>query len=264
MIDVMSLILIDVAIVYGGLVIFNTILDCKFKNSYFKSNLIYDKLLIYAIMKYSFTTGMLVAVMTVILSGTLLASPLLSSVDAKSTDPRLFPSSVNKALSVKWWTWLFSIPQSSNPITDDNPCDVKQKGLFFYLVGTFGGSAERNCTIQKNKAIFFPIVNVIATLDPTPEFNTIDKLKIAAAGFIDQATDLQASVDGVEIKDLKSLRAQSPPFKVKDNFTPDGILTGVSDGYWVPLKPLSVGEHTIHFAAKGPVDLDVTYHITVK
>jgi hypothetical protein len=196
----------------------------------------------------------------------LIISPLLNSVYAK-TDTRLLPPALNKSLSVKWWKWLLSIPQNSNPIIDDNPCDVKQKGSFFYLVGTFGGTAERNCTIQKDKAIFFPIVNVIATLDPTPEFNTINKLKKQAALYIDQATDLKASVDGVDIQNLQALRAQSPPFKVQDNLTPDGLLTGVSDGYWVPLKPLSVGEHLIHFAAKVPpfnFETDVTYHLTIK
>ncbi len=192
--------------------------------------------------------------------------PSLNSVDAQ-TDQRLLSPSLNKVVSVQWWKWLLSIPESSNPIIDDHPCNVKQKGSFFYLVGTFGGAAERNCTIPKDKAIFFPIVNVIATLDPTPEFNTINKLKKQAALYIDQATDLKASVDGVDIKNIQSLRAQSPPFQVKDDLTPDGVLTGVSDGYWVPLKPLSVGEHLIHFAAKVPAfnfETEVTYHVTIK
>jgi hypothetical protein len=41
----------------------------------------------------------------------------------------------------------------------------------------------------------------------------------------------------------------------------------VSDGFWILLAPLSVGEHTIHFGGtftQSDFTLDVTYHLTVK
>jgi hypothetical protein len=37
----------------------------------------------------------------------------------------------------------------------------------------------------------------------------------------------------------------------------------VSDGYWIMLKPLPVGAHTVHFHANLGATLDITYHITV-
>lgn len=209
-----------------------------------------------------------IMIITILLSSTLLVIPISSTVNAAT--PNLFPPSVNKALSAKWWQWLFSIPPNTNPILDDNPCNVKQSGSFFYLVGTFGGSADRNCTIPQGKAIFFPIVNIVATLDKNdPAFDTIAEVKKAVADFINGATDLQASVDGVDIN-LNKLRAQSPPFKFKvgeENLlgAPAGTYTAVSDGYWIALHPLSVGEHTIHFSGKiGDFSVNVTYHITVK
>jgi hypothetical protein len=212
----------------------------------------------------------LVTVVTVLLSSSLFILPLSSSVNAVS-GPSLYPSKLNKVLGFKWWQWLLSIPESENPIVNDNPCDVKQSGPFFYLVGTFGGSAERQCDIPKGKSIFFPIINVVATLDKNdPAFDTIDKVKKAATDFIDAAENLQASVDGVEIKNIGDLRAQSPVFQLKipqDVFgIPSGKYTAVADGYWVALKPLNVGEHTIHFAGSipGQLEVDVTYHITIK
>lgn len=51
-----------------------------------------------------------------------------------------------------------------------------------------------------------------------------------------------------------------------------GTTQAVSDGYWVLLKPLSAGNHTIHMAgsvvnyAAGALNNfanEVTYHITV-
>jgi hypothetical protein len=215
---------------------------------------------------FSMRTIAVVTVFIAIISYVLFSSPVAASISSPSTEPQLLPTSVSSSVSVKWWQWLLSIPANSNPIFS-NPCNVKQTDQFFYLAGTFGGSADRNCTVPKGKPIFFPVINILASLDPTPDFNTLEKLKIAADGYIDGATDVKVSVDGVSVKNINSLRAQSPPFKVQDNLTPDGVLTAVSDGYWVPLKPLSVGQHTIHFAGKQPdfnFELDVTYHITVK
>jgi hypothetical protein len=212
-----------------------------------------------------------ILIITILISSSLLVVPISTAVYAAS--PQLFPSSVNKALSVKWWQWLLSIPPDNNPILDDHPCNVKQSGPFFYLVGSFGGSAERQCTIPTGKSIFFPIVNVVVTLDKNdPTSDTIPKIKKIASDFINQATDLKASVDGVSIKNTGTLRAQPPAFKLKvpdQNLfgAPAGTYVAVSDGFWVALKPLSVGQHTIHFGAEIPSNnfkVDVTYHITVQ
>src|SRR6476659_350235 len=102
----------------------------------------------YGIMKL--TVGTMI-IMGVLVSSAIFVTPFFTSANAASSDPRLFSTSVNKGLSAKWWQWLYSIPEKNNPITDDNPCNVKQSGSVFYLVGTFGGSKVRDCTIAKNK-----------------------------------------------------------------------------------------------------------------
>jgi hypothetical protein len=150
-----------------------------------------------------------ITVVTTLLASSLFIIPFSSSINAASS-PSLYPSNINKALSVKWWQWLGSIPEDKNPITD-NSCDIKQSGPFFYLVGTFGGSAERKCNVPKEKSIFFPIINVIVTLDRNdPAFDTIAEVKKSARDFINPAKNLQASVDGMQIKNIASLRTQSP------------------------------------------------------
>jgi hypothetical protein len=215
-----------------------------------------------------------VLIMTVLVLGAIVVLPLTASfnVHAATAQPKLLPLSLYKTLSAKWWQYLLSVPPSTNPILDDNPCDAKQKGAFFYLVGTFGGSAERTCTVPKGKSIFFPVVNVFATLDKNdPAFDTIAKVKKFVTDNINQASDLQASVDGVNIN-LDNARAQSQQFPLKvpkDNILggPEiaGTYLAIADGYWVGLKALSVGEHTIHFAGKvGTFSVEVTYHIIVQ
>jgi len=191
---------------------------------------------------------------------------------------------LNKKLSAQWWQWVLPIPPANNPLVDDDaPCGVAQSGPFFFLVGTQGGSADRTCTIPEGKSIFFPVINFFQTIDkvvpakgtansPT---NTPGEVRKLTIGNIDQAHNLQASVDGVSIN-LDKARAKSPPFLFTlgdDNIfvgpaigVPAGTYRALSDGYWVALKPLSVGEHTIEFSGEGAggFSLHVVYHITVK
>ena len=206
-----------------------------------------------------------------------------ASVSSSSAPQALSPG-LNKKLSAQWWQWVLPIPPANNPLVDDDaPCGVAQSGPFFFLVGTQGGSAERTCTIPEGKSIFFPVINFFQTIDkvvpakgtansPT---NTPGEVRKLAIGNIDQAHNLQASVDGVSIN-LDKARAKSPPFLFTlgdDNIfggpangAPAGTYRALSDGYWVALKPLSVGEHTIEFSGEGAdgFSLHVVYHITVK
>ena len=214
-----------------------------------------------------------ILIMSVILSSTIIALPLMGNFNAYAgkEKPQLFSPYLSIFLGAKWWQWVLPIPKSTNPLLDANPCNVNQDGYFFYLAGTTGGSAERTCTIPKGKSIFFPVYNYFQTLDPEPPFDTIAKVKQAVTDNVNQATNLKASVDGVKIKVDNKLRAQSRLFTFvlgTDNIydAPAGSYQAITDGYWVPLKPLRVGNHEISFSADGPGGFStaVTYHITVK
>ena len=88
---------------------------------------------------------------------------------------------------------------------------------------------------------------------------------------------MEATVDGVKLKDLAKYRVLSPVFTMvfSDN-NPLGAPTGptqmVSDGFYVFLDPLSAGKHEVHFAGTtvdNPTTgttrlaIEVTYHLTV-
>jgi len=194
--------------------------------------------------------------------------PISASINSS---PQTYSTDLSKSLGIKWWNWLFSIPPSKNPILDDNPCNVKQSEAFFYLIGTLGGSAERDCTIPKGKSIFFPIINVCQTLyRADDDFDTIEEVRKTVTDNIDQAHDLNLSVGGININ-TDNLRAQSKLFPLHigaDNIlgAPLGTYYTITDGYWLALKPLSVGEHEISFSGEGAdgFSLEVVYHITVK
>jgi hypothetical protein len=201
--------------------------------------------------------------------------------DKKDSTPKILLSADLAKLGAKWWKWVLEIPKPMNPLFDANPCDVNQHGDFFFLAGVFetSGHIERTCTIPEGKAIFFPVYNTFQTYgdlpngDPDPD--SPDNLEGAievVRGNVDQATNLKASVDGTNIN-VNKLRSLTIPFEF--TLPPDNIygltdpLLGpweaVADGYWVALRPLSVGNHEISFSASQPsLNVDVTYHIAVQ
>jgi hypothetical protein len=99
-------------------------------------------------------------------------------------------------------------------------------------------------------------------------------LRKAAADSMDSVT-LEASVDGVNLRDLHELRVASPEYTLTLpplNFVSVAAGTyspNVADGYYVLLKPLRSGAHTIHFkgdVTAGPFagfSTEVTYNLTV-
>lgn len=186
------------------------------------------------------------------------------------------------AWGAEWWKWVYSIPAAKNPIQDTTGefGGLNQSGPVWFLAGTFGATAERTLTIPSGKGIFFPTFNYFndypcpdSAFQPAPGQTLEAFLAAGAAAYIDQATALAVQVDGVELKNLFKYRAAShlvtftadPSWVTLDPCVTGGPQSGVSDGYWVMLAPLSKGEHTIHIsAAAGPgFNLDVTYHLTV-
>lgn len=146
----------------------------------------------------------------------------------------------------------------------------------WFLSGTGGGKVSRTCSIPAGKAIFFPVLNVECDYN-SPDLKTESDLRKCAKDDQDKAPNLQATVDGVAIPDLKSYRVQSPLFNMtlpNDNVMgyPPGTTQAVSDGYWIILEPLPPGKHQIHFSgslvdftATGPLNFvsDAEYDITI-
>lgn len=184
--------------------------------------------------------------------------------------------------SAEHWKYIMSIPYASSPLNDQSGanCDVGQSGPVWYLAGTFCpnpepcaiATATRDCTVPYGKAIFFPIIDVECS---TYEGNgtTDAELRACASGFQDLAAGMSAEIDGVSVENVNSYRVQSPLFTMgpfpADNIlgAPAGTTTpSVSDGVFLMVKPLSLGDHTIHFAGGIPAfgfGLDVTYHLHI-
>jgi hypothetical protein len=191
--------------------------------------------------------------------------------------------------SAQWWQWSYSLPTTHHPLFDTAGCEAGQSGKVWFLGGTFTlfqqgnevvGQAERTCDVPAGKALFFPIINaewdnVCPPIDPPL---TVPQLRQAAADALAGATGLTATIDGHEVADLVDFRVQSPRFAVTipaknvwKSFGPpcDTIKAGryapiVADGWYLLVRPLPHGAHTIHFAGGVPgFRLDITYHLHV-
>lgn len=178
--------------------------------------------------------------------------------------------------SARWWEWLLSIPAATNPnlSTGRVDCSVGQAGDVWFLAGSFGGTAQRSCTIPQGKALFFPMINTIVYMPGEKE--TLNDLRQQAAAFVDKTNlaSLTCTIDGAPCAlDLKRTRATSPTFSIippQDGLIPPDALKPrpeiVSDGYWIKLKPLPAraAPYVVRFGgASGSVKVDVTYRLYV-
>jgi hypothetical protein len=173
---------------------------------------------------------------------------------------------------IKWWQRMFSIQIKSNPATDDTGknCAHRQSGPVWFLAGTVVTSTVvRECVLSSSNAILFPIINTersTAELQGATDSHLIE----LARHDIDQVYYLYTSVDGIKIRDFARYRIQTPPFyaTISDNNfmqLEPGHVRMVSDGFWILLKPMAVGKHSIHFSGMDPnLQLDVTYNLTVR
>jgi hypothetical protein len=223
---------------------------------------------------------------TFVVAAILIIAPFLSLVaiaDAQEQEQEdVSVEKPRKQLTSQWWQWVLSIPTEDNPLLDTTGelCQQGDMGKVFFLVGTLGGSAERECTISQGQEILFPIINGLCFDLPgglvfPGEFSRPrgpDSCKEQVESFIDQASNLKVTIDGVSIENLEDFRVLSNPFPIKlpeDNIVfeglPAGPYIGISDGYWAIVKSLPEGEHTIEFGGQAPgLTVDVTYHLTIE
>jgi len=231
------------------------------------------------------------------LLGILAASALLLSAAAlqagsvpKVISPRakVYGKSLNE-WSAAWWQWATSIPATQNPLADQTGenATLGQTGGVWFLAGNLGGPTERSIVIPPGKTLFVPLLNTVYLGFPCDDRELpgceVDQALEAAndiatlLSFIRpsmQGATLACEVDGVPVGDLSEQRVESSALYsldlVEDNIF--GLPAGpyhpcVDTGYYVMLAPLSVGSHTLHFAAAtadGSFSLEVTYQIMVE
>jgi hypothetical protein len=168
--------------------------------------------------------------------------------------------------AAKWWQWV--IREARAPLMDETgaDCDLGQSGRVWFLAGSWVGRVERECTISDDKSIFFPIQNVVfvgVPEDPWPYYPHADEADTRAylADLNDSSGGRSATIDGEAVEDLDDYRFTSPVFaEMWPGWT--WLEPCVDDGWYLMLKPLDEGEHTLHFTGWDG-DQDITYYLTI-
>ena len=198
-------------------------------------------------------------------------NPGVFSIDAK-------PYGITYAeWTARWWQWIFSIPEINHPSLDltGEKCAIGQEGPVWFLTQTFGGPAERTCTIPAGKAVLIPIITGECDYLNTPDVTSESGL-LGCAIEGNEGAVMEFTIDGRRLQNLENYRVHSQIFDL--TITPNnpfrstpGTTKAIVDGFYVFLEPLSPGKHDIHFTGTivdvtGPYSYatDVTYHLTVK
>jgi hypothetical protein len=155
-----------------------------------------------------------------------------------------------------WWQWAFSIPNDINPVRDltGENCHQGQQGDVWFLAGGFGSSTiKRKCEIPAEKYIFFPVINMVY-FRPQDGKLSCDRAKQFAA----LNNDTLISID-VELDSNKAYNPAHTRLSSEDCFDifarlPKGsaydAYPSATDGFWIMLKPLEKGIHTLKFKAQ--------------
>ncbi|ASJ73910.1 hypothetical protein [Granulosicoccus antarcticus] len=178
-----------------------------------------------------------------------------------------------------WWQWTYTMPSELNPVRDytGKHCHVGQQGDVWFLAGGYGSSTiNRQCEIPAGKYIFFPVINMVY-FPRYPNSYTCDMAKTSAALNNDKLLDIYIELDGITSWNPASTRMASPDCfdllgMVPKEYEPPKVYPAATDGYWVMLKPLSKGKHTLKFqavydrqgGAYGRMAQDIEYELNIR
>jgi hypothetical protein len=179
--------------------------------------------------------------------------------------------------TVRWWNWCLSQPKFTNPVndrkrTDKNASNNQIYPSVWFLAGTTDGNAERECVVPIVRAILCPIINFEISTAEEPNLNTDEALLSRTKDEIDKIENLNVIIDGTRLSNLKKFRVQSGVFDVnlpEDNIwdVKPGKTRAAADGYWIFLKPLPKGMHTLQFNGSclaGTINIGTNYHLEVR
>ncbi len=175
--------------------------------------------------------------------------------------------------SAEWWQYVLSIPENENPLTGGTGtnCVYQRIGNVGLVAADPLSASTIPCEVRTGMILFLDILSAeCSTVEEEPFYGVNEEgLRACAEGFT--ITDLQASIDGSNVKNLDQYIHTSPLFEFtlpEDNILYTEELSGqsVSNGAHLILAPLSPGEHTIHLHASIPeleFIVDMNFELTV-
>jgi hypothetical protein len=168
-----------------------------------------------------------------------------------------------------WWQWAGSFGYDSSPIADrtGEHCTLKQSGNVWFLAGTYGTRRTiRACSVPRGKYLFFPLINYVV-MPPVGRPISCEAVTNEAAGMTEPVSTLILEIDGKRYENLDAHRqATRECFDMGALAQPQvRVFPSAANGYYVMLRPLPPGKHTLNFGGALPCMLQgVTYTLLVK
>lgn len=151
--------------------------------------------------------------------------------------------------TAQWWRWAESAPIEPYLDPDGRLCDMGQSGPVWFLAGTDGTyQPKRQCVVPEGKYLLLPVINMYyrrgASKGPAPKCADV-QAQVAVNN--DHLVSAVVVLDGKSLGDIRVHRVRSDCFQ----FDPecDCNALAAADGYWLMLKPLPRGHHTLSVGA---------------
>ena len=156
----------------------------------------------------------------------------------------------------EFWQYAMEFPVEGHPFLDTPEYDfaARQSGKVWFWSAP-DGPITREVDIPHGTALFLTIRDVeVSSLEEPPFFGATEQEQRERANwFADRIVDVSVTIDGVPVENVEDYRFESPQFSF-DAPTPwifgatGGAGTSVGDGYYMMIKPLPVGTHTIEYS----------------
>lgn len=185
--------------------------------------------------------------------------------------------------TAEWWQMVHGTPVSVNPALDDTGefAAIGQRGPVWFLTGDFRTtSVNRTVTIPSGVSLLVPVLNVEWDNQGLAQPLTFTELQQLCADFVASIDpeSLFFELDGTELADESIARVVAGEFTFAFPADSLGRFLGfdgsrgiygpaAADGYWVMLRPLAPGRHTLRFggSAGAPFNfaIDINYTVDV-
>ncbi len=149
----------------------------------------------------------------------------------------------------RWAQWAFGTPVATNPLVRP-ACATSQVDRIWYMPHTFiGNSAKLHCSIAERTPILLSAGGAFCDSSDA-ELSSSARLRACAEQEFDGLTNFRVWVDGVRVEDLDQYLITTPAFRLR--YPPDnlfgvrpGAYRAVFVGYFLMLRPLPAGRHTV-------------------
>jgi len=206
-----------------------------------------------------------------------------------SNDLVFEPTSRPFAQSYPEWIdeWIKAVPANACDNIEYNEAfaTLDKSNRVYFLAGATGIATDRNISLLPGKAILFPLLNKVTTYPcdynsgrkPVGTQTVEEFLKQESTIYMNKTTLLEVTIDNLPYRLANSHRFSTGAFKIFNNRTMencfnicsavDQVQDALMDGYWIMLKGLEAGDHTIKINAEIPqvgLKNSVTYNIIVR